>query len=107
TVNVTFAVGETVDAANPTTYAYAGPSSAPGPIGPEAQGNSGVIVGGPVSGGTATWWQVAWDDDLIGWVTQGAITDPTPAAPIVRFSANPAVVATGGASSTLTWSSAN
>jgi hypothetical protein len=106
-VTVTLAIGETVAAAGAsgTTWVYSTPTPNISAIGSEASGNQGVIIGGPVTN-SYTYWQVAFDDDLTGWAVQGALAPASPNAPELTFSANPASVAPG-ASSTLTWSSAN
>src|SRR5208282_621902 len=95
-------VGMTVAAAS-TTYVYSTPSTSTSAIGVEAPGNQGVVIGGPASN-SSTWWQVAFDNDLTGWTSQGGLAPASPNAPTVSFSAYPASVAPG-ASSTLSWSS--
>ena len=101
-------VGMTVAAAAKTgaTSVYSTPTPNMSAIGFEASGNQGVVIGGPVSAGAATWWQIAFDDDLTGWTTQSGLAAVSPTAPTLTFSANPPSVAPG-ASSTLTWSSTN
>src|SRR5271166_896185 len=54
----------------------------------------------------SSWWQVAFDDDLTGWATQGGLASATPGAPTLTFSAYSPSVGPG-ASSTLTWTSTN
>ena len=102
-------IGMTVAAAGTsapgTTCVYSTPTPNISAIGSEASGNQGVVIGGPVSN-SSTWWQVAFDDDLTGWATQGGLAPATPTAPTLTFSANPPSVAPG-ASSTLTWTSTN
>jgi hypothetical protein len=100
----TLAVGMAV-----ATTANIDPYSTPTPgtpvIGSEAAGNQGMVIGGPASD-TYTWWQVAFDDDLTGWVYQTGLTPVPPTGPTLTFSASPAGIASG-ASSTLSWSSTN
>ena len=96
------AVGETVAAVG-KAYAFSAASPSAPAIGDEAPGNRGVVIAGPANN-PYTQWQVAFSDDLTGWVYQGSLTAATPGAPILVFSANPAYVALGG-SATLTWSS--
>ena len=107
TVTVTLAIGETVAATGVagTIPVYPSPTSNISAIGSEANGNEGVVIGGPVSN-SPTWWQVAFDDDLTGWVNQAGLAAASPNAPNLTFNANPPSVAPG-ASSTLTWSSTN
>jgi hypothetical protein len=95
-------IGMTV-AATETVYAHPTPSTKISQIGAEAQGNQGTIIGGPVSGKNI-WWQVAFDDDLTGWVVQSGLAAVSPTAPTLWLSASPLSVASG-ASSTLSWSS--
>jgi hypothetical protein len=105
----TLAVGMTVKAKS-NTYIYSTPSDSTSPIGIEALGNQGWVIGGPVSANTLTWWKVAFNDDLTGWTFQSGPTYPSgleaasPKAPTLSFSASPLSIAPGG-SSTLTWSS--
>src|SRR5271166_592755 len=99
----TLTVGETV-AAIGTVYVDSTPASPPA-IGSEWPGNQGVVIAGPVSNGT-TWWEVAFNDGLTGWVAQGGVAAVSPTAPPVSFSANPASIPPW-ASSTLSWSSTN
>ena len=99
----TLTVGETV-AAIGTVYVDSTPASKPA-IGSEWPGNQGVVIAGPVSNGT-TWWEVAFNDGLTGWVGQSAVAAVSPTAPPVSFSANPASIPPW-ASSTLSWSSTN
>ena len=97
------AVGETVAAVG-KTYAFS--ASSPRRAGdrrPRSPANQGVVIAGPANN-PYTQWQVAFSDDLTGWVYQGSLTAATPGAPILVFSANPTYVALGG-SATLTWSS--
>ena len=75
-------------------------------IGSEAPGNQGVVIGGPVGAGTSTFWEVAFNDNLTGWVYQGSLALAAPTAPTLSFSASPGAIALG-ASSTLSWSSTN
>ena len=96
------AVGETVAAVG-MTYAFSAASPSAPAIGDEAPGNRGVVIAGPANN-PYTQWQVAFSDDLTGWVYQGSLTAATPGAPILVFSANPTYIALGG-SATLTWSS--
>jgi hypothetical protein len=100
----TLAIGMTVAAVGTI---YASPTPTPGAlvIGSEAPGNQGVVIGGPASN-SYTWWKVAFNDNLTGWVVQSAVAPPSPNAPILTFSANLPYIATG-ASSTLSWSSTN
>ena len=42
-----------------------------------------------MSAGTATWWQVAFNDNLTGWAYQGGLALASPTAPTLSFSANP------------------
>ena len=103
-----FTVGMTVAAAatSGTTMVYSTPTPNMSAIGFEASGNQGVVIGGPVSAGAATWWQVAFDDDLTGWATQSGLAAVSPTAPTLTFSAYPPSVAPG-ASSTSSWTSTN
>ena len=89
-----------------TTYAYSTPSPSVPAIGAEASGNEGVVIGGSVSAGTATFWEVAFNDNLTGWAYQSGLALASPTAPTLSFSANPSGIAPG-ASSTLSWSSTN
>ena len=100
----TLTVGETV-AATGTIYAYSTPTPNTPAIGSEWPGNQGVVIGGPASNGS-TWWEVAFNDGLTGWVFQSAVAAVSPTAPPVSFSANPASIPPW-ASSTLSWSSTN
>ena len=100
----TLTVGETV-AATGTIWAYSTPTPNTPAIGSEWPGNQGVVIGGPASNGS-TWWEVAFNDGLTGWVGQGAVAAVSPTAPPVSFSANPASIPPW-ASSTLSWSSTN
>jgi hypothetical protein len=100
----TVAIGMTV-AATGTIYASPTPSPNTSLVGSEAEGNQGVVIGGPVSN-SYTWWEVAFDDDLTGWVVQSAVAAASPNAPTLMFSASPEGIAPG-ASSTLSWSSTN
>ena len=54
----------------------------------------------------ATWWEVAFNNGLTGWIYQSGVAAVSPTAPPVSFSANPASVPPG-VSSTLSWSSTN
>ena len=103
-----FTIGMTVAAAatSGTTYVHSTPTPNISAIGSEVSGNQGVVVGGPVSAGAATWWQVAFDDDLKGWTIQSGLAAVSPTAPTLSFSASPGRVARG-ASSTLSWTSTN
>jgi hypothetical protein len=98
------AVGETVQAVGKTYAFFAASPSAPA-IGSEAPGNQGVVIAGPANN-PYTQWQVAFNDNLTGWVYQGSLAPASPGAPILSFSANPADVVSGG-SSTLSWTSTN
>jgi hypothetical protein len=98
-------IGMTV-AATGTLYAYPTPSPNASAIGSEASGNQGVVIGGPVSAGTATLWEVAFNDNLTGWAYQSSLGLASPTAPTLSFSAGPGGIAPG-ASSTLSWSSTN
>src|SRR5580658_3558506 len=100
----TLAMGMTVAG---TTAVYPTPTPTPGApvIGEEAQGNRGTVIGGPASEGY-TWWRVAFDDDLTGWIIQSSLAAVSPTAPTLVFGANPRSIASG-ASSTLSWSSTN
>jgi len=100
----TLAIGKTV-AATGTIYVVPTPTAGTPVIGSEASGNQGVVIGGPASS-TYTWWKVAFDDNLTGWVVQSTVAAASPNAPILIFSAKPEYIATG-ASTTLTWSSTN
>ncbi len=97
-------VGMTV-AATGKIYAYSTPSPSTSAIGSEASGNQGVVIGGPASN-SSTWWEVAFDDDLTGWISQSGLAPASPKAPTLTFSVNPPRMARG-ASSTLSWSSTN
>jgi hypothetical protein len=102
------ATGITV-ATTGTTYIYSTPSKSTSPIGGEALGNEGAVVGGPVSANGLTWWQVVFDDDLTGWTYQSGPTyagleTASLTAPTLTFGANPPSIARGS-SSTLSWSS--
>src|SRR5271166_6166289 len=100
----TLTVGETV-AATGTIWAYSTPTPHTPAIGSEWPGNQGVVIGGPASNGS-TWWDVAFNDGLTGWVYQGSVAAVSPTAPSVSLSANPASIPPW-ASSTLSWSSTN
>jgi hypothetical protein len=98
----TLAMGMTVAA---TITIYPSPTPTPGAatIGSEAQGNQGTVIGGPASNGY-TWWQVAFDDDLTGWIVQTNLAAVSPTAPTLMVGANPPSIASG-ASAALSWSS--
>src|SRR5208282_2283828 len=98
----TLTVGETV-AAIGLVYVWSTPTPNISAIGSEASGNQGVVIGGPASNGF-TWWQVAFNDNLTGWVYQSGVAPMSPNAPTLSFSASPWGIAPG-ASSTLSWSS--
>ena len=98
-------IGATVAAAG-TVYPYPTPSWSASAIGAEASGSQGVVIGGPVGAGAATFWEVAFNDNLTGWAYQGSLALASPTAPTLSFSASPAYI-TPGASSTLSWSSTN
>jgi hypothetical protein len=102
TTTPTLATGMTVAA---TVAVHPIPIPTPGTpaIGSEAAGSQGIVVGGPASNGY-TWWQVAFDDDLTGWIPQGNVAAVSPTTLV--FGANPRLIASG-ASSTLSWSSTN
>jgi hypothetical protein len=100
----TLAIGMTV-ATTGAVYPTATPTSGAALIGEEAQGNQGTVIGGPTSSGY-TWWQVAFDDDLTGWMYQSGLAAVSSTAPTLVFGAKPASVASG-ASSTLSWTSTN
>ena len=100
----TLAIGMTV-AATATVHPTPAPMQGAPVIGDEAAGSRGTVVGGPASNGY-TWWQVAFDDDLTGWISQANVAAVSPTAPTLSFRANPVGVASG-ASSTLSWSSTN
>ncbi len=82
----TLAIGETV-AAPGKLYVWATPGTSTSAIGVEAPENQGVVIGGPTSVGTATWWRVAYNDNLTGWDYQTGLAPASPGAPIVSFSA--------------------
>jgi hypothetical protein len=100
----TLAMGMTV-AATATVYATPTPTPSTPAIGSEAAGNQGTVIGGPRSN-EYTWWKVAFDDDLTGWISQADVAAVSPTAPTLIFSSSPSSVAPG-ASSTLSWSSTN
>jgi hypothetical protein len=100
----TLAMGMTV-AATATIYPTPTPTQGAALIGSEAAGNQGTVIGGPVSNGY-TWWQVAFDDNLTGWIAQGNVAAVSPTAPTLIIGPNPGSIASG-ASSTLSWSSTN
>ena len=103
------AIGMTVVETGKTNV-WSTPSTSTHAIGVEAQGNQGLVIGGPVSANELTWWQVAFDDDLTGWTFQSGpsysngLAPASPAAPTLLFDANPVAIAPGE-SSTLSWSS--
>jgi hypothetical protein len=106
----TLAIGMTV-ATTGTLHVWSTPSRGMKAIGVEAQGNKGTIIGGPASANWLTWWQVSFNNDLIGWTYQSGPTHiglaaASPTAPTLLLSANPASIAPG-ASSTLSWTSTN
>jgi hypothetical protein len=101
----TLAIGMTVAATRAPIFAFPTPSPNATAIGSEAQANEGVVIGGPVSN-ASTWWKVAFDDDLTGWVVQNALAAASSNAPTLTFSAKPGAIA-ARASSTLSWSSTN
>ena len=80
-------IGATV-AAEGAVYAYPTSSLSKPPIGFEAPGNQGVVIGGPASNGF-TWWKVAFNDNLTGWVYQSGLALASPTAPTLSFSASP------------------
>ena len=98
-------IGATVAAAG-TLYVFPTPTPGTPVIGSEASGNQGVVIGGPVSAGTVTFWEVAFNDNLTGWVYQSALALASPTAPTLSFSANPSGMARGD-SSMMSWSSTN
>jgi hypothetical protein len=101
----TLATGATV-ATTGTIYVWSTASTGTKPIGEEAQGNQGTVIGGPVSADSITWWEVSFNDDLTGWTTQSSLEAASSTAPTLSFSASPASI-TPGAVSTLSWSSNN
>jgi hypothetical protein len=102
----TLAMGMTATSTG-TLYVYSTPSTSASPIGVEALGNQGWVIGGPESANGLTWWYVYFNDDLIGWTYQSSPgAAPSPTAPTVSFGANPTYIAPG-ASATLSWSSTN
>jgi hypothetical protein len=100
----TLAMGMTV-ATTAAVYPTATPAKGATTIGEEIAGNQGTVIGGPTSSGY-TWWQVAFDDDLTGWIIQSSLAAVSPTAPTLMLGANPTSIASG-ASSTLSWSSTN
>ena len=95
----TLTVGETV-AATGTIYVYSTPMPGTPTIGSEAPGNQGMVIAGPASN-AYTWWEVAFNDGLTGWVYQSGVAA---VPPTVTFTASPTSVPSGQ-SSTLTWTS--
>src|SRR5271165_3711630 len=100
----TLAVGMTVKAKG-TLYVYPTPTTTASAIGSEAPGEQGVVNGGPTSD-LITWWKVAFNNNLTGWIYQGDLAAVSPTAPTLLLSASPVGIAPG-ASSTLSWSSTN
>jgi hypothetical protein len=99
----TLAMGMTV-ASTGATYVYSTPSKSTPPIGVEALGNQGAVVGGPASANGLTWWQAVFNDDLTGWTVQTGLAAVSPTAPTLMIGASPGSIVSG-ASSTLSWSS--
>jgi GH25 family lysozyme M1 (1,4-beta-N-acetylmuramidase) len=71
-------------------------------VGAEKDGARGVILEGPVAGGTFIWWRVQWKSGVIGWSVDTylkvAVPSPIPSAPT-------ALGATAGVESVvLSWS---
>jgi hypothetical protein len=104
TAALTLAMGMTV-ATTAAVYPTATPAKGATTIGEEIAGNQGTVIGGPTSSGY-TWWQVAFDDDLTGWISESSLAAVSPTAPTLMLGANPTSIASG-ASSTLSWSSTN
>jgi hypothetical protein len=54
-------------------------------VGAEKDGARGVILEGPVAGGTFIWWRVQWKSGVIGWSVDTylkvAVPSPIPSAP--------------------------
>src|SRR5580658_2782395 len=100
----TLAMGMTV-ATTAAVHPTATPAKGATTIGEEIAGNQGTVIGGPTSSGY-TWWQVAFDDDLTGWISESSLAAVSPTAPMLMLGANPTSIASG-ASSTLSWSSTN
>ena len=100
-----FTIGETV---TPTGLIYlrSAPLSSAAAIGSEPLGARGVVINGPTVSGITTYFQVAFSDNLTGWIYQGVIAAASPSAPILSFGASPASFG-AGASTTLFWSSTN
>jgi hypothetical protein len=71
--------------ATDTVYAHPTPSPNAAFIGSEAPGSEGVVIGGPVSAGGATFWRVAFYDDLTGWTGQYGLAAASPTAPTLSF----------------------
>jgi hypothetical protein len=100
-----FTIGETVTPTGLIWLRSAPLSSAPA-IGSEPLGAQGVVINGPTTSGITTYFQVAFSDNLTGWIYQGVIAAASPSAPTLSFAASSAYVA-AGASTTLSWSSTN
>lgn len=71
-------------------------------VGVERDGAQGVILEGPVIGGSFTWWRIQWKSGLMGWSValylRTTIPDPIPSAPTAL------VVVAGIESAVLSWS---
>ena len=99
-------VGETVSAANSPTYVYPETTSSGSAnpwIGNDAYGNHGHVLAAAQPGGPNTGWlyQVAFDDNLTGWVYESDVSAVDARAPKVTFSATDIV--SPATSATLSW----
>jgi hypothetical protein len=84
-----YSVGQTVSAANSPTNVYPDDTGSSNPlIGTDAYGNQGHVLAAARPGGPGTGWiyDIAFDDDLTGWVYQGAISAVDARAPKVTLS---------------------
>ena len=98
-------VGRTVSAANSPTNVYPDVTGSSNPvIGTEAYGNQGQVLAAAQPGGPGTDWiyDIAFDDDLTGWVYQGAISAVDSRAPKVTFSTGGDIISPA-TSTTLSW----
>ena len=108
----TLAIGMRIKAIDPV-YMHSAPSPNAAFIGDQTPGSEGVVIGGPVSAGTATLWKVAFSDDFTGWTLSAGLKETQRGAPYVQFGVGASLpgvqkgyVPTGG-SAQLSWSATN
>ena len=83
-VSTMFTTGERVMVSSGPLNIRETPSTSGIAVGTEATGNLGTVVGGPTNTSGYNWWQVAWNDGLVGWSVENymaaapATIPPTP-----------------------------